>query len=98
MGRLSRRCQARYVGQVVAGDADAATELAALDFKTDAWKLIAVRCWEVAGPGVGYIRLSAREASLRRCSVHGAPPERHQPLRHCCCMGKQPDDIPEKDQ
>jgi hypothetical protein len=40
--------RARYVGQVVAGNADAAIELAATEFKTDIRKLIAVRRWAVA--------------------------------------------------
>jgi hypothetical protein len=40
--------RARWVGQVVAGDADEAIEAAAIEFRTDAWKLIAVRRWAVA--------------------------------------------------
>ena len=40
--------RARYVGQVVAGTADEAIEVAPVEFQTDAWKLIAVRRWEVA--------------------------------------------------
>jgi hypothetical protein len=40
--------RARYVGQVVASTADEAIEAAAVEFRTDAWKLIAVRRYEIA--------------------------------------------------
>jgi hypothetical protein len=40
--------RARWIGQVVAASADAAIELAALKFRTDIKKLIAVRRWEAA--------------------------------------------------
>jgi hypothetical protein len=39
--------RARWVGQVVAPTADAAIEAAAVEFKTDAWKLIAVPAYEI---------------------------------------------------
>jgi hypothetical protein len=39
---------ARWLGRVVAPTADAAIEAAAVEFKTDAWKLIAVPAYEVA--------------------------------------------------
>jgi hypothetical protein len=40
--------RARWVGQVVAADGDEAIEAAAVEFGTDAWKLIAVRRYEIA--------------------------------------------------
>jgi hypothetical protein len=40
--------RARWIGQVVAASADAAIEAAAVEFKTDIKKLIAVRRWKVA--------------------------------------------------
>jgi hypothetical protein len=40
--------RSRWVGQVIATSADAAIEAAAVEFKTDAWKLIAVCAYEVA--------------------------------------------------
>jgi hypothetical protein len=40
--------RARWVGQVIAHSADAAIEEAAVEFNTDAWKLIAVRRFEIA--------------------------------------------------
>jgi hypothetical protein len=40
--------RARWVGRVVAPTADTAIEAAAVEFKTDAWKLIAVPAYEVA--------------------------------------------------
>jgi hypothetical protein len=40
--------RARWIGQVVASTADEAIEAAAVKIRTDAWKLIAVRRWEVA--------------------------------------------------
>jgi hypothetical protein len=40
--------RARWIGQVVASTTDEAVEAAALDFKTDAWKLIAVPRYEIA--------------------------------------------------
>jgi hypothetical protein len=40
--------RARYVGQVIAADADEAIRAAAVEFKTDIKKLIAVRRWKVA--------------------------------------------------
>jgi hypothetical protein len=40
--------RARWVGRVVAGDADAAIEMAAVEFRTDIKKLIAVRRYEIA--------------------------------------------------
>lgn len=39
---------ARYVGQVIAADAAEAIEAAAVEFKTDVKKLIAVRRFEIA--------------------------------------------------
>jgi hypothetical protein len=35
-------------GQVVASTADEAIEVASVEFRSDAWKLIAVRRWAVA--------------------------------------------------
>jgi hypothetical protein len=35
--------RARWIGQVVASTADEAVEAAAIEFKTDAWKLIVVQ-------------------------------------------------------
>jgi hypothetical protein len=40
--------RARWVGQVIASDADEAIEAAAVEFGTDVRKLIAVRRWMVA--------------------------------------------------
>lgn len=40
--------QARWIGRVVAPTADAAIEASAVEFKTDAWKLIAMPAYEVA--------------------------------------------------
>ncbi len=40
--------RARRVGQVVASTADEAIKAAAVEFKTDAWKLIAVCAYEIA--------------------------------------------------
>lgn len=40
--------RARWIGQVVAPTADAAIKAAAVEFKTDAWKLIAVPAYKVA--------------------------------------------------
>jgi hypothetical protein len=40
--------RARWVGQVIASTADEAIEAAAVEFKTDIRKLIAVRRWAVA--------------------------------------------------
>jgi hypothetical protein len=40
--------RARWIGQVVAASADAAVEAAAVEFRTDAWKPIAVRRHEIA--------------------------------------------------
>ncbi len=40
--------QARWIGRVIAGIADEAVETAAVAFDTDAWKLIAVRRFEIA--------------------------------------------------
>jgi hypothetical protein len=40
--------RARWTGQVVASTADEAVEAAAVEFKTDAWKLIAVPRYEIA--------------------------------------------------
>jgi hypothetical protein len=40
--------RARWLGRVVAPTAEAAIEAAAVEFKTDAWKLIAVPAYEVA--------------------------------------------------
>jgi hypothetical protein len=40
--------RARWVGQVIASTAGEAIEAAAAEFKTDAWKLIAVRRYEIA--------------------------------------------------
>ena len=40
--------RARYVGQVIAADADEAIEAAAVEFRTDAWKLIAVLQYAIA--------------------------------------------------
>jgi hypothetical protein len=47
--------RARYVGQVIAADADEAIESAAVGFRTDIKKLIAVRRYEIAwrGPEAG---------------------------------------------
>lgn len=39
--------RSRWVGRVIAASADAAVEEAAVEFKTDAWKLIAVRRFEI---------------------------------------------------
>ena len=39
--------RARWVGRVIASSADAAIEAAAVEFNTDAWKLIAVRRFEI---------------------------------------------------
>jgi hypothetical protein len=40
--------RARYVGQVIAANADEAIEAAPVDYRTDTKKLVAVRRWEVA--------------------------------------------------
>jgi hypothetical protein len=40
--------RARWIGQVVAEAADEAIEAAAVEFRTEAWKLIPVRRGEVA--------------------------------------------------
>lgn len=40
--------RARWVGQVIASTADEAIEAAAVEFRTDIKKLIAVRRWAVA--------------------------------------------------
>jgi hypothetical protein len=40
--------RSRWVGQVIAADATEAIEAAAVEFRADVWKLIAVRRWEVA--------------------------------------------------
>jgi Ser/Thr protein kinase RdoA (MazF antagonist) len=40
--------RAKWVGRVIASTVDAAIEEAAVEFKTDAWKLIAVRRFEIA--------------------------------------------------
>jgi hypothetical protein len=44
--------RARWIGQVVAGNANEAIEVAAIEFRTDVKKLIAVRC----GHAVGWAR------------------------------------------
>jgi hypothetical protein len=40
--------RARWIGRVVAASASEAIEAAAVEFNTDAWKLIAVRRFEIA--------------------------------------------------
>jgi hypothetical protein len=40
--------RARWIGRVISSTADEAIEAAAVEFKTDAWKLIAVRRFEIA--------------------------------------------------
>jgi hypothetical protein len=40
--------RARWIGRVIASGADAAVEAAAIEFNTDARKLIVVRCSEIA--------------------------------------------------
>jgi hypothetical protein len=40
--------QARWIGRVIASTAGEAIEAAAVDLDTDAWKLIAVRRFEIA--------------------------------------------------
>ena len=40
--------RSRWVGQVIAETGDEAIEAAAIEFKTDAWKLIPVRRYEIA--------------------------------------------------
>jgi hypothetical protein len=40
--------RARWISRVIASTADEAIEAAAVEFKTDAWKLIAVRQYEIA--------------------------------------------------
>jgi hypothetical protein len=40
--------RARWIGQVVASTADKAVEAAAIEFKTDARKLIVVQRYEIA--------------------------------------------------
>lgn len=39
--------RARWVGRVIASTADEAVEVAAVEYKTDAWKLIAVHRFEI---------------------------------------------------
>jgi hypothetical protein len=40
--------RARWIGRAIASTADEAVKVAAFEFKTDAWKLIAVRRFEIA--------------------------------------------------
>jgi hypothetical protein len=40
--------KAQWIGRVIASTHDEAVEAAAVEFKTDAWKLIAVQCFEIA--------------------------------------------------
>ncbi len=40
--------RARWIGRVIASTADEAVEVAAIEYRTDAWKLIAVRQYEIA--------------------------------------------------
>jgi hypothetical protein len=40
--------RARWIGQIVAASADVAIEMAAMEFRTDVKKLIAVRQYEIA--------------------------------------------------
>jgi hypothetical protein len=40
--------RARWVGQIIAETADEAIEAAAVEFRTEAWKLIPVRRYEIA--------------------------------------------------
>ncbi len=39
--------RARWIGRVIASDAAEAIEVAAVEFRTDAWKLIAVQRFEI---------------------------------------------------
>jgi hypothetical protein len=48
MGRYRAAAQARWVGRVIASSADGAFNAAAVEFRTDMKKLIAVRRYEIA--------------------------------------------------
>jgi hypothetical protein len=48
VGCLPAAARARWVGRVIASTADETIETAAVEFRTDAWKLIAVPAYEIA--------------------------------------------------
>jgi len=60
----------RWVGRVIAHSADSAIEAAAVEFDTDAWKLIAVNCDKMRIVQFGDVYVTPRgDLAQARCAL-----------------------------